>query len=267
MSLVREQLEAAADAVAEGALEGLGESAKTAGYAVKHAPIGSKSNGKNWIERDKPSGGQLPAYIQNVRNALIRDGMEKGRAHAVAISRIETWKSGGGNVSPEVRAAAAKAWAQWEAMKARAGKLREGVRPFDYGEHPRDALGRFRDKVEALQPGQTERIGGVLIKREPLHVGRDLYQVDGRTVAGIERAGTIGIDKSTRSRRPDSLGGQSSLSPSVYVGNRKSDFALDAPLLGLGARDGDTTTSRRKRAVSTGRHGDAALARRVARNG
>ena len=70
----------------------LSESAKTAGYSVTHAPRGSKGNGRNWIENDKPGGsGQLPAYIQNVRNGIMRDGTAESRATAIAIGRVRTW--------------------------------------------------------------------------------------------------------------------------------------------------------------------------------
>ncbi len=105
----------------------IAESAKTAMLSSKHAPIGSKSNGRNWIEADKPGGnGQLPAYIQNIRNALMRErGMPQSKATAIAISRVKAWAAGGGDVGPEVKAAAAKAVAEWEAMKARAHAVKE----------------------------------------------------------------------------------------------------------------------------------------------
>lgn len=85
--------------------------------------------GRNWIENDRPGGrGQLPAYIQNVRNAIIRDGTPEGRATAIAIGRVRRWASGAGRVGPEVRAAAAKAIAEWDAMRARARGKKRPVR-------------------------------------------------------------------------------------------------------------------------------------------
>lgn len=97
----------------------LSESAKTAGYASTHAPIGK--GGKNWITADKPGNtGQLPAYIQNVRNAIVRGGKSVEQATAIAIGRIKKWAAGAGDVGAEVKTAAAKAIAEWNAMKARA---------------------------------------------------------------------------------------------------------------------------------------------------
>jgi hypothetical protein len=96
----------------------LEESAKTAMLSVTHAPIGH--GGPNWVTRSKPGNtGQLPAYIQNVRNAIMRSGADESRATAIAVGRIRDWAEGKGKVSPEVRAAAAKAIAEWEAMRAR----------------------------------------------------------------------------------------------------------------------------------------------------
>lgn len=77
---------------------------------------GSSANRENWVE--KTPAGELPQYIRIVRNGLMREGHSEGRATALAVAAIERWKDGGDNVSPKVQAAAAKAWAEWEAMKA-----------------------------------------------------------------------------------------------------------------------------------------------------
>lgn len=96
----------------------LAESAKTAALASKHSPIGK--GGSNWITRSKPGNtGELPAYIQNVRNAIMREGTPEGQAHAIAIGRVRAWAEGKGNVGAEVRAAAAKAIAEFDAMRAK----------------------------------------------------------------------------------------------------------------------------------------------------
>jgi uncharacterized protein YdaT len=63
---------------------------------------------------------ELPAYIQNIRNALMRNGMEEGRATATAINSCKRWAAGGGNVSAEVRKAATSALAQLKAKESRA---------------------------------------------------------------------------------------------------------------------------------------------------
>lgn len=99
-----------------GKLSDVRESAQTAALSSTHAPIGK--GGTNWVTRSKPGNtGQLPAYIQNIRNALIRNGKPESSATAIAIGTCKRWARGGGNVHPEVRAAAAKAIAEWEAMK------------------------------------------------------------------------------------------------------------------------------------------------------
>lgn len=70
----------------------------------------------NWIER---AGGSLPNYICNIAKALIRDGRTKSAAIAIAISRVKKWARGGDDVKADTRAKAAKALAQWEALKAK----------------------------------------------------------------------------------------------------------------------------------------------------
>ena len=72
---------------------------------------------KNWVENE----GGLPKYIEDIALALIRDhGMTRERAIATAISRVKRWAAGGGDVKADTRAKAAKAVAQWEALKAKA---------------------------------------------------------------------------------------------------------------------------------------------------
>lgn len=91
-------------------------SEKTPMLATKHHKLGRP--GGPGLFRDKNL--QLPAYIQNIARALIRQGKPKSQAIQLALGAVERWKNGGDNVSPEVRAAAATAWAQWEAAKAKA---------------------------------------------------------------------------------------------------------------------------------------------------
>ncbi|WP_190824673.1 hypothetical protein [Saccharopolyspora pogona] len=63
----------------------------------------------------------LPPYVENIAHSLMRKrGLPKSQAIRLALGAVERWKNGGDDVSPEVRAAAAKAWAQWEAAKAKA---------------------------------------------------------------------------------------------------------------------------------------------------
>lgn len=88
-------------------------SEKTAGYSVTHAPLGTQGLWKH-------QGWQLPAYIQNLARGIMKSGKTRTEAIQIAIGTAKRWAAGGGNVHPEVRAAAAKAIAQWEAEKAAA---------------------------------------------------------------------------------------------------------------------------------------------------
>lgn len=91
-------------------------SADTARLASQHHKLGKP--GGPGLFGDKSM--QLPAYIQNVAQALVRNGKTKSQAIQIAIGTVKRWASGQGDVSPEVRAAAAKAVAEWEALKAKA---------------------------------------------------------------------------------------------------------------------------------------------------
>jgi hypothetical protein len=91
-------------------------SADTARLSAQHNKLG-KPGGPGLF--GDPSM-QLPAYIQNVAKALMRNGKSKSQAIQIAIGTVKNWAEGKGNVSPEVRAAAAKAVAEWEAEKAKA---------------------------------------------------------------------------------------------------------------------------------------------------
>jgi hypothetical protein len=92
----------------------LEESEKTAGYSVTHAPLGKPGGPGLW----KHKGLQLPAYIQNVAHGIMKSVKDKSRAIATAIATVKRWAAGGGHVSAEVKAAAAKAVAEWEKLKA-----------------------------------------------------------------------------------------------------------------------------------------------------
>ena len=59
-------------------------------------------------------------YLENIVQALMRKGMDKGKATAIARGSIRRWMRGGGHVPPEVRAAAAGAEAEELKAQARA---------------------------------------------------------------------------------------------------------------------------------------------------
>lgn len=67
----------------------------------------------NWVD-DK---GGLPNYICRIARAVKRSGRSTSQSIAIAVSRVKKWAAGGGDVTAKTRAKAAKALAQWEAMK------------------------------------------------------------------------------------------------------------------------------------------------------
>lgn len=85
------------------------------GRPINYATL-NKSPKKNWVE----NAGGLPAYVRGVARGIAKShgGNVTSRDIAIAIARMKVWAAGGGHVSPAVQAAAAKAVAQWEAMKA-----------------------------------------------------------------------------------------------------------------------------------------------------
>jgi SPP1 gp7 family putative phage head morphogenesis protein len=95
------------------------KSAETPYLSTHHAPIGHEGL---WHSKHPPL--QLPAYIQQIRNALMRNGMGEREAHAMAVAAVERWAKGKlewgphRHVTPAVRAASADAVSQWEALRA-----------------------------------------------------------------------------------------------------------------------------------------------------
>jgi hypothetical protein len=99
------------------------KSAETPVVSTVHHPLGTEGL---WHtpSRKVPEMQQLPAYFQNTARALMRDqGLEESHAIAEAINAVKEWAAGhafGGHVkvTPEVRAAAQAAIAEWEALRA-----------------------------------------------------------------------------------------------------------------------------------------------------
>lgn len=99
------------------------KSAETPYLSSHHAPIGHEGL---WHTPNKkhPQKEQLPSYIQNVRNALMRAGHGEQEAHAMAIGAIKRWAAGHGawghkgKVTPVVREAAQRALQEWNDLKA-----------------------------------------------------------------------------------------------------------------------------------------------------
>jgi hypothetical protein len=117
-TLHAERIELPSDAELEAAIieESKALTITPGGRVGDDARLGTPGGRQNWVDR----AGGLPRYIRIVANALRRRGMSTSRAIAVAVATMRRWARGGGKVSPKVRAAAARAVAQWEAMRARA---------------------------------------------------------------------------------------------------------------------------------------------------
>lgn len=73
------------------------------------------SPGKNWVEEN----GGLPEYICRIAKGIMKSGKSKSQAIAIAVSRVKAWAAGGDDVDADTRAKAAKAVAQWTALKAK----------------------------------------------------------------------------------------------------------------------------------------------------
>lgn len=93
---------------------GLTEAADSLAKASTPEPF-STSKTSNWIARN----GGLPDYIQHVAHGIVRSGKPVSEAIRDAIGIVKRWARGGGGVDAGTKAAAAKAIAEWEALKAR----------------------------------------------------------------------------------------------------------------------------------------------------
>ena len=93
--------------------------AETAAASTVHHPFGKPGGPGLWH-----TGKELPAYIQNVAHAFRRKGMPESEAISQAVGVVRNWAEGhdghGHKVHPDVQAAAAKAIAEWEKLRAEA---------------------------------------------------------------------------------------------------------------------------------------------------
>lgn len=96
------------------------KSAETPALATVHRPLGTHG-----LWGDKLA--QLPAYVQNIAHAMIRDGHDESEAIQLAIGAVKRWAAGEGKVTPEVQAAATAAVAEWEKLKLEHSKTKAAV--------------------------------------------------------------------------------------------------------------------------------------------
>lgn len=106
-----------------GEMAELVKSPETPVVSTVHHPLGTEGL---WHTPSKkvPEVQQLPAYIQNVARALMRDqGMGEQQAIATAVNAIKRWARGDlgwgkHKITPEVAEAARRALGEWEALRA-----------------------------------------------------------------------------------------------------------------------------------------------------
>ena len=75
----------------------------------------NEKKGTNWVQE----GGGLPNYICKIAKELKKGGKSTSQAIAIAVSQVKRWAAGGEDVKADTRAKAAKALAQWNALKAK----------------------------------------------------------------------------------------------------------------------------------------------------
>lgn len=81
-----------------------------------------EKSGSNWVQDN----GGLPEYICRIARALKRSGHPTSEAVGMAVGTVKNWASGQKGVTPETRAKAASAVAEWEALRAKAHAKKAG---------------------------------------------------------------------------------------------------------------------------------------------
>lgn len=144
--------------------------------ASVHEPVGTKPLWKH-------KGWQLPAYIQHIANDLReKRGMSESRAIATAIAAVKRWAAGGGDVDPQTRAAARKAVAEWEKLKAKAHAVSGAKKALS--DDDADEIAAFAVLLDQIDAGDVEDI-------EEDDDGIDLAQIN---VAAIRRLDAVEAD-------------------------------------------------------------------------
>lgn len=145
-----EQLSEAVEALTA---EELAEAADSMRKANTPEPF-STSKTSNWVAR----GGGLPPYIQHIAHDIAeKRGKSVSNAIAIAIGVVKRWARGGGSVDSGTRAAASKALAQWEKLKAGNAAKKEAKKLTEATEPPSHLVSRaLREIEEAWSPKARE---------------------------------------------------------------------------------------------------------------
>lgn len=87
--------------------------------AKARTPEPLSKGGRNWVTKLKPGNrGELPAYIQHIRNAIMGRGVPEDRATAIAVSAPKRWLHSR-HSDKGTKAASALATGEWEKDRAK----------------------------------------------------------------------------------------------------------------------------------------------------
>ncbi len=118
-----------------------------------------RSPKSNWVQ---DSGG-LPEYICRIARAIHRSGHSISQSIAIAVSRVKKWAAGLDDVDADTRVKAAKAVAQWEALKTK-NKVKKGAKSAARAAKGNGNVGKRDTRVDlanlllAAGPHQTRRV-------------------------------------------------------------------------------------------------------------
>jgi hypothetical protein len=167
----------------------------------------STSKTSNWVAR----AGGLPPYIQHVAHAMVEKGKDTSKAISMAVGIVRNWAEGKGGVHPAIKAAAAKAIAEWEAKRAKAHAVKEaaapawmlpsaarkpGFRPLDKsgsgqwteGKHPRGYGGKF------VSVGSSGTLAKGALRRLPGATGHKVTGSDKSAIEAFQRRHGLKVD-------------------------------------------------------------------------
>ncbi len=133
---------------------------RTAEASTVHEPLGKPGGPGLWHHKDL----QLPAYVQHLAHELVKSGHDESKAIEMAVGIVRNWAHGHsskGKVHPDVQAAAGKAIAEWEALKAKA-HAEHGAKDASKKDVKATALGTVVELAKAyerVEHGKEEHVG------------------------------------------------------------------------------------------------------------
>lgn len=204
------------------------------------APTGT---GSNWVTK----AGGLPLYIRAIVNAMKRSGMPEAKAVVIAIGRVKAEAAGAGNVTAATRARAAKAVAEWEALKGRSHSHTAVSRPsIDLAMSPlRHRTGQFATnnhprRQAVMAPSMTaDQIKKAFANLNKVPVG--LRPATKARLMAKAKAMNIDLANTTypgTSKFPVNTGAQFEAACRLYGNSTLPKDKVKAWLIGVGKRNG-----------------------------